>query len=82
MKQMIGTVVALSTPQTAKVSVTRQWSHPLYKKSVKRSKNYACHVDGLKLVVGDQVVIAECKPVSKTKHFTVVRTVSKTEEVA
>ena len=82
MKRMIGTVVALSTPQTATVSVIRQWSHPLYQKSVKRSKSYACHLVDLALTVGDSVVIEECRPVSKTKHFKVLRKANKDEEAA
>lgn len=73
MKAIIGTIIALATPQTAKVSTARQWQHPLYKKSVMRTKNYACHFTDLKLAVGDQVLIASCRPVSKTKHFTIVR---------
>jgi len=72
MKTMTGTIIALSTPQTAKVSVAHQWKHPIYLKSVIRTKNYACHYTDLKLVVGDQVHIASCRPVSKTKHFAVV----------
>lgn len=72
MKTLQGTVVSLKTDKTATVSVIRQWQHPLYKKSVKRSKNYACHYEDLELAEGDQVVIQEIKPISKTKHFRVV----------
>lgn len=72
MKTLTGTIIALSTPQTAKVSVAHQWQHPLYKKSVMRTKNYACHYTDLKLAVGDRVTIASSRPVSKTKHFVVV----------
>ncbi len=75
MKTLTGTIIALSTPQTAKVSVAHQWQHPLYLKSVIRTKNYACHYTTLKLAVGDEVHIASCRPVSKTKHYTVVEKV-------
>lgn len=79
MKTVIGTVASLSTPKTAKVVVERQWQHPVYKKSVKRSKAYACHVENIKLAVGDRVEITESRPLSRTKHFVVTR---KIEEVA
>ena len=79
MKTFIGTVAGLNTPKTAKVLVASQWQHPLYKKSVKRTKAFACHVEGIDLVVGDRVEITESRPMSKTKHFTVTR---KIEEVA
>ncbi len=79
MKTLIGTVAGLNTPKTAKVLVERQWQHPIYKKSVNRSKVYACHIEGLDVAVGDHVEIAEHKPMSRTKHFIVTR---KIEEVA
>ncbi|MCA9373198.1 30S ribosomal protein S17 [Candidatus Woesebacteria bacterium] len=72
MKQLIGKVSSLPGTQTARVSVSRQWSHPLYKKSVKRTKNYACHLENLEVEVGDTVAILPCRPISKTKHFRVV----------
>lgn len=71
MKALQGTVIGLNTVNTAKVLVSRLWKHPLYKKSVVRSKKYACHYTDLKLAVGDTVLIQESKPISKTKKFIV-----------
>lgn len=75
MKTMQGTVQGVQG-LTAKVSVVRQWQHPMYQKSVKRSKNYACHIADVKVEVGDQVIIGECRPVSKTKNFVVMEKIS------
>jgi small subunit ribosomal protein S17 len=47
----------------------------MYLKSVTRSKNYACHYTDIKLVVGDEVIIQESKPISKTKRFVVTEVV-------
>ena len=78
MKDVKGTITGLNSLKTARVSVVRQWQHPLYGKSVTRSKTYACQVeDDMKLELGDEVVIRACSPVSKTKRFKVV---SKVEE--
>lgn len=72
MKTIQGTIIALPTPQTAKVRVVRQWQHPLYKKRVTRTKNYACHYEtDQKVAVGDNVVIRESRPISKTKRFVI-----------
>ncbi len=71
MKTLQGTIIALNTPQTAKVSVGRTWQHPIYKKLVRRTKSYACHYTDMQLSVGDKVVISESRPISKTKHFIV-----------
>jgi small subunit ribosomal protein S17 len=75
MKTLQGKVIGLNTQNTAKVSVTRLWKHPMYLKSVTRSKNYACHYTDIKLEVGDEVIIQESKPISKTKRFVVTEVV-------
>lgn len=75
MKKLQGTITRLSTSKTAIVTVVRQWQHPLYKKSVKRSKNYPSHYDSDSYAIGDQVVIQECVPKSKTKRFEIVEKV-------
>lgn len=75
MKTLQGTIISLKTANTAKVSIERQWQHPLYKKSVKRNKSFACHVEGIEVAEGDIVQIQECRPMSKTKKFIVVKKV-------
>lgn len=58
--------------KTVKVEVARSWQHPLYKKYVKRTKNYMCGVGAdMKLEAGDTVTIMACRPLSKTKRFMV-----------
>jgi small subunit ribosomal protein S17 len=79
MKTLIGTVVATATPQTAQVAVTRQWQHPVYLKSVKRTKRYACHLDGVTVALGNVVEIQECRPISKTKRFRVSQVIAATD---
>lgn len=77
MRTMQGVVTSLKREKTATVMVTRMWQHPLYLKSVKRSKKYACHYEDLKLELGDLVEIQESKPISKTKRFVVTKKVTK-----
>lgn len=72
MKELNGKVTSISGEHTARVSVERRWRHPIYKKSVRRSKNYACHFDENKPTVGGTVTIINCRPISKTKHFKIV----------
>jgi small subunit ribosomal protein S17 len=75
MKTIQGTVVSMKTPQTVQVDVVRHWQHPTYGKSVRRTKRYACHVEGIEVAEGDQVLIESCRPMSKTKRFKVVKKV-------
>jgi len=71
-KTLQGTVVNVIDTKTVKVEVERNWQHPIYKKYVKRTKNYLAHVaDGMTLEVGDTVVMTESMPISKTKRFVV-----------
>lgn len=73
MKTMQGIVARVIDPKTVKVEVSRNWQHPLYKKYVKRTKFYLCGIaEGLELALGEEVSIAACRPLSKTKHFMVV----------
>lgn len=72
MKTLQGTITSLKAANTARVKVERSWQHPLYKKYVKRSKNYACHYENMELHEGDEVVIQECRPISKTKKHKIV----------
>lgn len=70
---MQGTVTSVKRQNTATVEVVRKWPHPLYKKLVKKSKKYSCHVeDGMDINLGDIVMIEETRPMSKTKYFKVV----------
>ena len=72
MKTLKGIITSLKRDKTVTVEVTRRWKHPLYKKYVRRTKSYACHVTDKSYEAGDKVLIQECKPMSKTKHFKVV----------
>lgn len=73
MRTLQGIITSLKRTKTATVKVTRMWQHPMYLKSVKRSKNYSCHYEKIDLKEGDLVEIQESRPISKTKHFVVTK---------
>ncbi len=69
---MTGRVISAKLQKTATVLVERIAEHPLYKKTFTRSKKYL--VDDLVGVkTGDIVEIIQCKPISKNKHWRVVK---------
>lgn len=74
-KELVGTVVSAANNKTITVLVETYKMHPKYGKRVKYSKKYATHDELNKAKVGDVVKIAECKPISKTKHFYLVNIV-------
>jgi small subunit ribosomal protein S17 len=69
---LVGQVTSDKMDKTVTVLVARRVMHPLYKKFIRRSKNYAAHDEANLCKVGDTVRIEECKPISKRKTWTVV----------
>ena len=67
-----GTVVSNANDKTVTVNVERRFTHPLLKKTVRRTKKYRAHDENNQYKVGDTVQIEECAPVPKNKRWTVV----------
>ncbi|RMF09649.1 MAG: 30S ribosomal protein S17 [Alphaproteobacteria bacterium] len=67
-----GVVVSDKNDKTVVVRVERRFTHPLFKKTVRRSKKYHAHDEANAAKVGDMVRIEECPPVSKNKKWRVV----------
>ena len=67
-----GKVVSSACTKTVAVRVVRTYTHPVYKKIVKRSKKYSAHDARELFNVGDEVQIIECAPISKTKKWEVI----------
>ena len=67
-----GTVVSDANDKTVTVNVERRFTHPLLKKTVRRTKKYRAHDETNQYKVGDIVQIEECAPISKNKRWTVV----------
>lgn len=73
---MIGRVISTKVAKTATVVVERRAKHPLYKKTFIRSKKYLVD-DQIGVKDGDIVEIEKCQPVSKRKHFKIVKILGK-----
>jgi len=67
-----GVVVSDKTDKTVVVKVERRFTHPVLKKTVRRTKNYQAHDEANLYKIGDTVSIEESKPISKTKRWVVV----------
>ena len=66
----VGRVMSNKMEQTATVQVERRIKHPIYGKYMRRSKKYHVHDEKNELNIGDTVQIKECRPLSKTKSWT------------
>ena len=68
-----GIVVSDKQNKTVVVRVERRFTHPVLKKTVRRSKKYYAHDEQNEFAVGDVVWIEEHRPISKLKRWAVSR---------
>jgi small subunit ribosomal protein S17 len=74
----VGTVVGNKMHKTVVVAVESVRRHRLYGKNVRNTRRYKAHDEANACQVGDQVIIAESRPISKDKHWVVRQTVRET----
>jgi len=76
-RTLTGRVTSDKTDKTITVLVERKVKHPLYGKIMVRSKKYHVHDEANDFHYGDLVTIEECRPISKTKAWSVVKPTKK-----
>ena len=79
-RRLTGRVVSDKMDKTVTVLVERKVKHALYGKFVTRSRKYHAHDEQNEFHPGDVVMIEECRPLSKTKAWRVVKVLEKTRE--
>lgn len=72
-RTVTGQVVSNKTDKTITVRIERRVTHPIYGKIVKRSTKMHAHDESNECQIGDTVTIEECRPLSKTKTWRLVR---------
>ena len=72
-RTLVGRVVSNKMNKTVTVLIERRVKHPLYGKFMVRSKKYHAHDETDQYNEGDMVEIAETRPMSRTKAWTVTR---------
>jgi small subunit ribosomal protein S17 len=80
--EKVGVVTSNKMQKTVVVTVERQVIHPLYKRVVRRSKNFLAHDEKNECRVGDTVRIEETRPLSARKRWRIVEIVAKATVVA
>ena len=74
-----GSVISARMDKSITVLVVRQFKHPLYKKYIRRSTRLHAHDESNNCKEGDTVLIEECRPLSKTKSWRVIRVLERLE---
>jgi small subunit ribosomal protein S17 len=67
----VGTVVSDKMDKTVVVAVENIRRHRLYGRSIRRTKKYHAHDEQNSCKLGDRVIIAESRPLSRTKRWSV-----------
>ena len=70
---LTGNVISDRMDKTVTVLVERRVKHPVYGKILTKSSKIKAHDDSNSVKEGDRVVIAECRPISKDKSWTVIK---------
>ena len=70
-------VISDKMDKSATVLIERKVKHPIYGKFVKKSTKIHIHDENNECGIGDTVQISECRPMSKTKSWTLVKVVNK-----
>jgi len=76
-KTLIGTVSSIANDKTIVITVHSRKTHPLYKKQYSVTSKYMAHDEENTCKVGDKVSIAETKPLSKRKRYTLAAVIER-----
>lgn len=80
-RTLVATVVSASMDKSAVVKMQRLVKHPLYGKFIKKTTKLSIHDENNECSVGDVVLVEQCRPISKTKSWTLVSIQEKSTQV-
>jgi len=81
-KQEIGIVVSNKMQKTIVVRIEDRYSHPMYSKTLLKTKKYLAHDELETCNIGDQVLVQECRPLSKRKRWKLIKVLSKSSLIS
>ncbi len=81
-KQEIGIVVSDKMNKTLVVEIENRYPHPIYSKTLIKTKKYLAHDELGEANIGDQVLVQECRPLSKRKRWKLIKILSKSSLVS
>lgn len=76
-KTLTGTVASNKGNKTIVVSIVSHKTHPVYKKKYLVTKRVMAHDETNNAEIGDKVLIAETRPISARKHFTLEKVIER-----
>ena len=81
-KQQVGIVISNKMQKTIVVKIENRYPHPIYSKILIKTKKYLAHDEYETCNIGDQVLVQECRPLSKRKCWKLVKILSKSSLIS
>ena len=81
-KERIGTVISNKMAKTIVVKIENRYPHPIYSKTITKTKKYLVHDEMNECNIGDQVLVHECRPLSRKKRWKLAKIISKSSLVS
>ena len=81
-KEKIGIVVSNKMEKTIVVKVESRFPHPIYSKTMTKTKKYLAHDELGECNIGDQVLVQESRPLSKRKRWVLTKILSKSSLIS
>lgn len=81
-KEQIGVVVSNKMQKTIVVKIENRYPHPIYSKTMLKTKKYYAHDELEECGIGDQVLVQECRPLSKKKRWKLIKIISKSSLIS
>ena len=81
-KQQIGIVISNKMQKTIVVKIENRYQHPIYSKTMIKTKKYLAHDELETCNIGDKVLVQECRPLSKRKRWKLVEIISKSSLIS
>ena len=76
-KEKVGIVVSNKMNKTIVVQVESRFPHPIYSKTMVKTKKYLAHDETEQCNIGDEVLVQETRPLSKRKRWKLAKILSK-----
>ena len=76
-KEKVGIVISNKMNKTIVIKVENRFIHPIYQKTITKTKKYLAHDELSECNIGDQVLVQETRPLSKKKRWTLSKIISK-----
>lgn len=76
-KEKVGIVISNKMQKTIVVKVENKYPHPIYSKTMIKTRKYLVHDEIGECNIGDQVLVKECRPLSRRKRWKLDKIISK-----